>query len=241
MKKIMILFAVAMLLLGVSGQAMAAFTTGDLIRVVYGNGNEYVSDLGNFSSLTSAGSGNVVSSDYINFSTFGGATNDQLKVAYFMYTSTAQGDAANYAWTSGISPTGQWSGSGKWAAFNSAAGYILAQASGSTSGSDATIASGNLNSYETRMQTSGTMSSFLNTATHPGTGSDQSLTTAGYVDQYLYYYSTPNSAKAGLQVATIRTFADGHTELNPTPIPATFLLFGSGLLGLVGIRRKQTV
>jgi hypothetical protein len=47
-----------------------------------------------------------------------------------------------------------------------------------------------------------------------------------------------------LNVATIRTYADGTTQLNPTsvaqtPVPAAVYLLGSGLLGLVGIRRKM--
>jgi len=41
----------------------------------------------------------------------------------------------------------------------------------------------------------------------------------------------------------IRTMADGSTIINPeaaapVPIPAAAYLLGSGLLGLVGIRRK---
>jgi hypothetical protein len=67
---------------------------------------------------------------------------------------------------------------------------------------------------------------------------------AGFVDQKLYYYGNMGSltgAKTGVQIATIRTYADGHTELNPSavPIPAAAYLFGTGLLGLVGIRRKM--
>ena len=31
----------------------------------------------------------------------------------------------------------------------------------------------------------------------------------------------------------------GNTTAVPTPIPASLLLFGSGLLGLVGLRRKS--
>jgi hypothetical protein len=50
---------------------------------------------------------------------------------------------------------------------------------------------------------------------------------------------------SGVAVATIRTYADGTIRLNPreaaTPIPAAVYLLGSGLLGLVVIRRKMAV
>ena len=50
--------------------------------------------------------------------------------------------------------------------------------------------------------------------------------------------------KLGIELGhvDIRTFADGHTEIIPmaTPLPAAFWLLGSGLMGLVGIRRRMT-
>ncbi|HET6516143.1 MAG TPA: hypothetical protein VFG09_13360, partial [Thermodesulfovibrionales bacterium] len=43
------------------------------------------------------------------------------------------------------------------------------------------------------------------------------LSTTGYVDQVLYYYSTPDvpSDGIGLTAVSLRTYADGHTEFNP--------------------------
>lgn len=85
-------------------------------------------------------------------------------------------------------------------------------------------------------------------------------TVGGYVDMYLYHYGTdmdnfmatgdisylytllPNSD--GTNYAVLRLSADGSTILNPTsssdvPLPGAMLLFGSSLLGLFGIRRKE--
>jgi hypothetical protein len=72
------------------------------------------------------------------------------------------------------------------------------------------------------------------------------LSSSGYVDLYLYYYaySAMNVAGSGTEIADIRTFADGSTEIIPlvsTPLPAAVWLLGSGLVGLVGIRRRGTV
>lgn len=87
-----------------------------------------------------------------------------------------------------------------------------------------------------------------------------SLDAGGYVDMYLYHYGTdmdnflatgdpaylytllPNSD--GSNYAVLRLNADGSTILNPTsssevPLPGAMLLFGSSLLGLFGIRRKE--
>jgi hypothetical protein len=73
------------------------------------------------------------------------------------------------------------------------------------------------------------------------------LATVGYVDQVLYYYgANPDGGTPGVQVGVLRTFADGSTMLNPmndpgasVPVPAAAYLFGSGLLGLIGLRRKM--
>jgi hypothetical protein len=68
------------------------------------------------------------------------------------------------------------------------------------------------------------------------------LSTTGYVDQVLYSYgSDPDSGNAGVQVATIHTTAAGSTVTpTNTPIPAAAYLFGTGLMGLVGLRRKMS-
>jgi hypothetical protein len=57
---------------------------------------------------------------------------------------------------------------------------------------------------------------------------------AVYVDADL---STPDVID---YAAVLRIYEDGSVVLNPTvvPIPASLLLFGSGLLGLIGLRRK---
>ncbi|MEA2084753.1 MAG: hypothetical protein U9O82_11095 [Thermodesulfobacteriota bacterium] len=71
------------------------------------------------------------------------------------------------------------------------------------------------------------------------------LDTVGYVDQTLYYLDInnqgPDANVLGVELADIRTMADGSTIITQSavPIPGTVLLFGSGLLGLVGLKRSK--
>jgi hypothetical protein len=120
----------------------------------------------------------------------------------------------------------------------------------------------NARSYYSQMnasgQTNGTYGVVIET--NFGEGKLAALDAGGYVDMYLYHFGTdlenyfatfdeyylnvlqPNSD--GSNYAVLRLSADGSTILNPTsssevPLPGTMLLFGSSLLGLFGIRRKE--
>ena len=256
MKKLIVLFAAAVLLLGFSGQAMAYFANGDLIQVVYQTGGTYEvgTDLGAFN-LTTAYSGPSV-----NYTTpaipgagaagaFSGASWSQLQLAYFVMP---QSDLTPF-WTSGPA-AGQVSNSRQNGNWNSAANSILSEYS-STAGGTATpgtatlaqtsILQSGLQSYWTKANASGLkvglFSGFTKTSGEQNLGA---LATAGnYVDSYIYYYANPAISASGVQVADIRTNSDGTSTLMgtpvATPIPAPALLLGSGLLGLIGIRRKQ--
>ncbi|HET6516144.1 MAG TPA: PEP-CTERM sorting domain-containing protein [Thermodesulfovibrionales bacterium] len=262
MKKIMMLLAVAVLMLGMSGQAMAVssqyFKEGDVVRVVYfngtggtGTGTEYLTDLGPVTSLTSPTMQNILW-NYSNFSLSNlgaGATWANSFVGY--YSVALGGPNGLQAWVSGgnAAPGGQSNaGDSNFNNIYDGATNVngAAQVAGGLTHQSVTLAQNNANSYYSKMNINGSgtgvMAGFLNGM---GNGkADQNLAalaTTGYVDQILYYYGNPDSASDGTPIGVLRTWADGHSELNPTPVPATFLLFGSGLLGLVGIRRKQAV
>jgi len=117
----------------------------------------------------------------------------------------------------------------------------------SLGGSQVTGVSSNLSSYWKNPNQSGLgVGKFVAFLRESGEQNLAALATVGYVDQYLYYYpsSTSNLAGSGVAVAQIRTFADGHTEIMPVssvPVPAAVWLLGSGLIGLVGIRRRMTL
>lgn len=247
MKKIMMLLIVAVLMLGVSGQAMAAFTQGDLIQVVYQKGGsmEVATDLGAFSATTLASAPQNVALTANPFpvagsGVFSGAAASDLQIAYYVV-----GPGATTFWTSGPE-AGQTSGARQGTAvqtMNTVNGKYA-----SLGGSQVTLAQSDGQSYYSLGDKGGNgvggFAGFI-----PANNGEQNLgalATVGYVDSYLYYYATPGAttAKAGVQVATIRSYADGTSIINPTsvsqtPIPAAVYLLGSGLLGFVGIRRKM--
>lgn len=71
-----------------------------------------------------------------------------------------------------------------------------------------------------------------------------SILANGYVDMYLQHTSKTGTVPSLSTVGIIRLLADGSVLLNPAsvnavPVPAAVWLLGSGLVGLVGIRRKQ--
>jgi hypothetical protein len=244
MKKIMMLLIAAVMLFGVSGQAMAAFSNGDLIQVVYQRGGsmEVATDLGAFSATTAyAGSTMTLGSNPFptaGTGPFATAAQSDLYVAYYVAGATNAP-----VWVSGPAG-GQTSGNRQGAS----AALLSTQVNAkylSLGGTQVQLAQSDPQSYYTKMDSGGTtlggFSSFI-----PGMNGEVSLGTTAYVDTYLYYYATPNAngAKAGVQVATIRTYANGATEMLgqvSTPIPASVMLLGSGLMGLVGMRRKQSV
>ena len=243
MKKIMMLFMAALLLFSLSGQAMAYFEDEHLIRVVYNRGGTYeiVTDLGSGWDLTSPTSAtHVFNTDNFSLTDLGIASWDTAYVAYFIVeTYNPISGTQNRVWTSGPL-TSQTSMSRAYDAFLGNAHYIAGANSISGDAQNVNLQS-TPNSYKNRFGIAGRFGSFL-TTTGNGDKLLTDLATVGYVDQYLYYYANPNNAAAGVQLFSIRTNADGTTEINPNavPIPAAAYLFGSGLLSLIGIRRRMT-
>jgi hypothetical protein len=256
MKKIMMFLMVAVMMLGVSGQAMAFFGNGELIRVAYwvdpatNVGFEYATDLGNFTTLTNAaalsGSTTISTSNFdLSAAKINAPDWSNVAIAYFMMSPTMNG-GAGAAWTSGDpSLTTSLFGSSmtqfKSAVVNpaglyNAAGTVSVQKGTGTASSYYTFSNDGGSSL-------GTMFYSLDTSIEASLAAFGSGAT--YIDQLLLYYgSTPNAGAAGTMVATIRTNADGSTTLigqapPAVPIPAAAYLFGSGLLGMFGLRRKM--
>jgi hypothetical protein len=256
-KKMIVLLAGALLTLGMASYASAAlFSEDDLIRVVYNatSGVETATDLGAISTITADANGTVLGGGTGAFTTNGSpaSANANAYVAYFTL------DTNNgYLWVSG-STTKSLAPKGISSSFSSSASAMDAvlgvyQAANTTNGNNnGTVQSATVvpsgDSYYAALDASGTSKGTLGGVIYANnTHTEASLATlaSAAVTQGLYYFNSIGSSnQTGSQILELQTNANGTTTLiNPntpsTPIPPSFFLMGSGLLGMFGLRRKR--
>lgn len=249
MKRTWSVLLAALIVFAVAGQAAAYFERGHLIRVVYdktGSGFEVATDLFDLAGKKTAadfpvnqtvGGGAAA----FNLSMFPGKTWADLNVEYWAMDSFELKDA----WLSG--PSAGQTATRAMTSLNgnvtNVSNYykILPASAGTVVGENSY-----LNSHWKLMDKAGigigTFGQFLIAGWGHANLAD--LATVGYVDQVLYFYDTDKTNNVGLNVAVLRTMADGSTIINPAtgpvvPVPAAVWLLGTGLIGLVGIRRRQ--
>ena len=243
-KKIAATVAAALMTLSASS-AFASFADLELIRVYYDrSGNEYATDLGNVKALTAAGANTTIAGS------FGSLSAGSSFAAYFaLDRSTGELWASNSTTTTPlINGTSVGLTTLKSGTTNM---YSLYNTQGGTTYSGLASAS---NSYKNKISaTQGNLANAINNTYRMGTEASLASvigTPDGSAAQTLYYWyngtTTIAQDKIGFSLASITTLADGSTvitsNLNPTtPIPPAFLLMGSGLLGMVGLRRKNKV
>ena len=254
-KKMIVILAGALLTMGMAGNAMAYFSGDDLIRVVYNTTTsvETATDLGSVAALMAATSGTVVGSGAAAFTangagsvTFGGD-----KVAYYA-TSVGSGSDAllyisgNATTASGISGL-KWSSTGPSGAIGNVDANYASEA-GSNSYVQSTTAGATSTYYKTLDQSgtgTGTLGGFVNSGSKGKTEASLTNLATTPVTQGLWYFANANATtSAGTLALTLQTNADGSTtvlngNVASTPIPPAFFLMGSGLLGMVGLRRKK--
>ncbi|HBG04796.1 MAG: hypothetical protein A2075_11645 [Geobacteraceae bacterium GWC2_58_44] len=246
-KKLAALIAAALMMMSASS-AFAAFADLELIRIYYDRaGNEYATDLGLVSNFVAAGAVNSVEG------TFG-----TLATGYSVYFALDRTAGMSDLWATGSSATPSVIVGGSNGLTGIKSGttpmYTLYNTQGGTDYVGSAAAS---NSFRNKLSaTQGTLASAINLTTRLNT--EASLAgiigqSSGSVEQVLYFWDNAltgvASEKIGTVAATIVTNFDGSsliTSATPapaatTPIPPAFLLMGSGLLGLVGLRRKAKV
>jgi hypothetical protein len=242
-KNLAALFAAAVMTLSATSAFASFALDNELVRVVYSTGagatTTVVNDLGSISSIL-ATSGKVdVAGTGFAYSTLGASANaSNTYEAFFAKNNNATGTGTFDMWVAASSaPT---TNNRKFATFNSSvigfnSIYAVTGLANTT---------GTLSDYQSKFGVAGTLNNTFPTV------QEYSLATVAALN--LYKFSATNASTFPVTVGTnanvdftILTNADGSVSFQGaaapanTPIPPAFLLMGSGLLGMVGLRRKS--
>lgn len=231
-KKLATLLAAAVFTLSASS-AFAAFTNFDLIQVVYqksGGTTEVATDFGNVTSLINTTNNTLTPS--LSSSILG------LSNAYVTYY--AVNTTTKELWITGGDTTKL--GSLKTSVIGGVSGNtnIYYNSLGGTAGDTQVDAiTTNANSFKVKSAGAGTFGGAI-TVNAEATERNLAELADGDITMDLYYFANYGVAGTGTKVATLSLSQDGITTVNPSavPLPAAVYLFGSGLLGLVGLRRR---
>jgi hypothetical protein len=267
MKRYLIVIAAFFLIAGLVGQVKASCTPGDfceddLIRVIYSTTNssfEEASDLGSFATLKSTGS--LTDTAGLTLSTFASSsfsTAGDLQVAYFVENGDLNGQTKELV-TSG--PKGgnetivnKAAATTILGSFSSVVQYYQQTQTGigtgtfASSGSNVMVQKNNgANSYYSVMDGNSTLigsfAGLLAAGSGPG---EASLVNNGTVALGLYDWTTLAKFTTAQPFLTLDTAISSSgaittsVESSSAPIPPSVLLFGTGLLGLIGLGRKAS-
>jgi hypothetical protein len=239
--KMIILLAAALLTSALAGNAFAAFEDLNLTRIVYGTTTEVATDLGSVASLI--GTTQTLGGGTTSFAAM--ATGDTALFATY-YSADQNNSAFYFSAQSGLKNTIVVNADNAPVSIGNLGGSVngFYAANGITTNSvDGTKASASArgnssNFFQTFEQSTPGFGGFAASVQAATIKTDASLTAAA--TQELYYWDGV-SATATDTGESITTNLDGSTTLNvaATPIPPAFFLMGSGLLGMVGLRRKK--
>lgn len=241
-KKMIALLAGALMTVAMAGNALAYFEQDHLIRVVYDKAamTEVATDLGKVQDIIAAAKNGPITlgagADSYLGSALASSSLSNLNVAYYS-VNVANKDL----YLSSKADTQSLSGTTSWTAGSSAIANTLGKYA-SLGGSTVTVGMGDTASYWAKLDGSGTKVGKFNTFYSVANGEMNlaALATGSEVKQNLFFWNNPNTTVAGVkQGLTIKTLSTGGTEVSNVPVPPALFLMGSGLLGLVGIRRKK--
>jgi hypothetical protein len=221
------MLAAAALLGPVQGAQALQFNQGDAVLAVYGNATEYVSNLGSFSNLISTGAD-------INLSSIMSTVGTGVKYTIFGYQGTG-------IYFGNADPASAFSTTQKNQVLPATLINTLINWSGQLA------AQGNTASFFTQSDPL-SFSSNLNAAGSDSLGG--SVTTAhksaASIDNILNLLQRTGGASTLSTVGTaLLSSSTGHLVINgpvsAVPLPAAAVLFGTGVIGLVGVARRRVM
>ena len=257
MKKLLGVIVAGLLLLGFAGQGMAAFSTGDLIRVVYDSTYEYASDLGALSKLETLPLNTPVGDPFTGLA---GTDYANMTVAYYVVGSAATTNNYDYLGAPSTAQPLTMDGSSHGTLRSNInlistlyAGHI---APGYTE--TAEVLKATVHSFWELAEQNGAAKGTYAFFTSGAESSLASLASGGDVDFYLYGFKGATTLGTVGTLLTagdpapfdIRTYVNalgvGESEVvegqvSGVPIPPSMLLFAPGLLGLIGLKRRLWV
>ncbi len=265
MKKFLVVLAAGLLVAGLCGQANAFFYYGtsqtDLIRVVWENAGdgglyEQATDLGSITAIES-NPASLKDSGYDLTAGAGGAYNlsgvdgSLLNVAYLASNGSTPYNATEY-WTSGPTNGTEISNGGAhftgptWQGTHPVLTYYENTAIGAGT---ANVWDKMTNAYSFYKGLSTTYAGYL---LNGGGLGGTALVSGGSVTQGLYAWNPATTSQTiGPELQLVTSYQLNpqtgdyivSTQVEPfaatTPIPPSVLLLGSGLLGLIGIKRRE--
>ena len=216
----------------VAGQAQALeFGNGDLVFAIYGNSTQYLRNLGQVSSLFSGGNEVTVNVDPAHFSQVGGV--DPVKWALYSFS---------YDAGTGL-PTLFHAGSSKEpGAFTPTE---LSQVQLVHSWNSAVVQSGQMSgdgNIGVHILPASHPQSFTNTFSTDGRlAGGWPVSVEGIPGSTLHLLEGIYDTNAISKIGTAVFAANGSTLTltAPVPVPAAVILFGSGMIGIVGIARRK--
>jgi hypothetical protein len=230
-----VLAAVAAVSMPSKAQALS-FPNGDLAFVVYGGSSEFYQDLGSISSILSNPTTtlNLTPQQLTDVTT--GAS---LGIKFTLLGTSADGTqfltGGPGTITGGQKATTDWlTGEGQVQGWSALLGSI---SGGTTANNPLTLLASNQNSFTSMLGSDGRLSGTMGFSVAAGS------------DQTLSLYSIMTDVGSGndvyTKVATALFTANGQLTITPgaapVPIPAAVVLFGSGLVALVGIARRKVM